>query len=308
MKLLFKSTLLSLLAALALLSCGDKNYYDWESGQRQIILSSRVTLEAQPRLQDLQIEQGQGLSLFITPAGTTSEILYPNVNIIANGQGGFAGETMYYPVDGRNIDLYAIHPYSINANLSSAVNFSVKTDQSDKTNFLNSDLLHAVKINQPRTDAAVSMLFAHKLAKVDITIETTDGIDLSTLNTVAILNTKPETAIEVVSGDIAEATGSTLTITAYGVAGSPDARASVSAIHAIVVPQTIPSNTALFRFIIGQQSYVYTTTQPFTFVGGSQHEVKLTLSGDQISLESEIKPWEDGASIGGGVTPESPSQ
>lgn len=299
-----KSTFVLLLAGIGLVSCGDKNYYNEDSKLQQITLSSHVTMEVQPRLQDLQIENGQSLSLFITPNETTSEVIYPNVNIIANGLGGFSGETMYYPIDGRNIDLYAIHPYSETASLTTPVDFSVLANQADKTNFLNSDLLYAIRTNQPRTPSPVSLVFSHKLSKVDITIETNDGLDLSTLNTVAVLNTLPSTTIDMLNGNITAASGTAATIRAYGVAGSPETRVSVSDIHAIVVPQTIPSGTPLFRFNIGQQAYVYTTTAAFTFVGGSQHKVKLTLSAGEISLESTIEPWEEGASIGGGVTPE----
>lgn len=303
MKIRTKTTVLLFLAILGLASCGDKNYYI-EPNLQQIILSSRVTMAVEPRLQDLQIESGQALSLFITPNATTTEMLYPNVNIIANGLGGFSGETMYYPVDGRNIDLYAIHPYSAMASLASNISFQVQADQSDKTNYLNSDLLHATQSNQPRSSSAISMVFDHKLSKVDFTITTTDGVDLGTLNTVEVLNTLPSTTVNVINGDITAASGNATAVKAYGVAGSPTVRASVSDIHAIVVPQTIPAGTQLFRFVIGQQAYVYTTTESFTFVGGSQHAVTLTLSAGQISLESSISPWENGASIGGGVTPE----
>lgn len=303
MKQIIRFALFLSLAGMILVGCRDKNYY-YENSSKEIKLSSRVTLEPNPRLQDLQIENGQALSLFITRNDEPDELLYENVNIIANGAGGFAAETMYYPIDGGTIDLYAIHPYSSTASLTNPVSFSVAADQRDKTNFLNSDLLHALRLNQPRSSDPVSMVFSHKLAKIDFTIENNEGLDLGALNGVAVLNTLPSTTIEVISGDITPATGTTVPISAYGVLGSPETRVSVTDIHAIVIPQTIPTNTQLFRITIGQQSYVYTTTEAFTFVGGFQHAVKLTISGGQISLESTIIPWEDGASIGGGVTPE----
>lgn len=303
MKRIILYTFFLSLASIALVSCGDKNYY-YENSSKEIKLSSRVTMEPTPRLQDLQIENGQSLSLFITRNNELNEVLYSNVNIIANGQGGFAAETMYYPIDGSSIDLYAVHPYSSTASLTQPVNFSIDADQRDKTNYLNSDLLYATRLNQPRTSEAVSMVFSHKLAKVDFTIENNDGLDLGAINTVAVQNTLTSTTIDMVSGEITPATGSTEIISSYGVIGSPESRASVTDIHAIVIPQTIPSGTQLFRITIGQQSYVYTTTQPFTFVSGYQHAVKLTISAGQVSLESSILPWEDGASIGGGVTPE----
>lgn len=305
MKVILKPTLFLLVAVLTLAGC-EKNYYEnGDQQSRRIIFSSRVTLEAQPRLQDLQIESGQELSLYITPNGNTGELLYNNVNIIANGSGGFTGETMYYPVDGRNIDLYAIHPYSATASLNTPIAFSISANQVNMKNYLNSDLLHATRINQPRTSDTVSLVFSHRLSKIDFTIESNDtGLNLSTLNTVQVLNTLPSTTINVVNGAITSATGEPVTINAYGVYGTPEVRASVSDIHAIVVPQTIPAGTQLFRVIIGQQAYVYTTTEQIIFQGGYQYNNKLTISAGQITLESSINPWEDGGSIGGGATPE----
>jgi hypothetical protein len=305
MKTRFQSILFLFFTGFLLISCGDKNYYNCDDLEsRRIVLSSRVTMETQPRLQDLQIEDGQSLSLFITPNNAINELLYSNVNIIANGIGGFAGENMYYPIDGRNVDFFAIHPYSSTANLTNPVNFSVASDQTDKSNYLNSDLLHATRVNQPRTPSPVAMVFSHKLAKLDFTIENNDGLDLGTLNTVTVLNTLPGTTINMINGNITEATGNPVVINAYGVAGSPETRASVTNIHAIVIPQTVAGNTDLFRITIGQQTYVYTTNQPFTFEGGYQHAIKLTITAGEISLESSIRPWEDGASIGGEVRPE----
>ncbi|MCD7901414.1 MAG: fimbrillin family protein [Bacteroides sp.] len=304
MKTSIQLTFIFLLTGLAFVSCGDKYYYNENPNAQQIILSSRVTFQTQPRLQDDMIVSGQALSLFITPNGLTNEILYPNVNIVANGSGGFTSETMYYPLDGRNIDLYAVHPYSTSASLTTPLDFQVTADQRIQSNYLQSDLLHATSFNNARSTTAIGLTFSHKLAKLDFTIESSQGLDLSALNNVSIINTLPGTEINILNGNISAATGTPVIISAYGVAGSSESRTSVSDIHAIVVPQTIPMGTELFRFTIGNQSYVYTTDQAYTFEGGYQHAIKLTITATGIILDSSITPWEDGGSIGGGVTPE----
>lgn len=306
MKNVTKTSLFLLLAGITLSSCNnDDDCKECEIDEsRRIILSSHVMMGAEPRLQDDQIESGQKLSLFITPYNTTSEILYPNIEIIANGTGGFVGQSMYFPIDGRNIDFYAIHPFKSGASLTNPVNFSIETDQSSEDRYLNSDLLFATRVNRSRNDNPISMIFSHKMSKLDITIENNDGLDLGTLSSFTVSNILPSTTITINDGNITEATGAPVSINAYGVTPALETRASVSGIHAIIVPQTIPALRELFRFTVGQQTYVYTTTEEFTFLGGNKHAVKLTISAGEISITSSITPWISGGSIGGGVTPE----
>lgn len=306
MNKLSKTSLFLLMAGMAFVSCNnDDDCKECETDEsRRIILSSQVTMGAEPRLQEEQIEQGQGLGLFITPNNAPSEVLYNNVNIIANGEGGFAAQNMYFPIDGRNIDLFAIHPYSSTASLTGNVDFSIATNQSVQKNYLDSDLLFATRANQSRNNNPISMIFSHKMAKLDITIENNDGLDLSTITSFSVSNILPSTTVNVLNGNITAASGSPVSINAYGVAGIPESRASISGIHAIIVPQTVPTNTQLFRFTLGQQVYTFTTSDAFTFLSGNQHAVKLTISAGQITIESSITPWETGGSIGGGVTPE----
>lgn len=305
MKSIVKSAIILSAVALVMNSCGDKNYYYGEDDSRKIALSSRVTLNPEARLQELQIESGQELSLYITPSGNTTELLYANVNIIANGSGGFTAQTMYYPIDGRNIDLYAIHPYSATASLTNAVDFAISADQYIQKNYLNSDLLHATAMNKPRSGDPISMVFSHKLSKIDFTIVSNDvDIDLAILNGVQVLNTRPATTINMINGNISPATGNVVSVDAYGAYGSPEARNSVTGIHAIIVPQTIPAGTQLFRIIVGRQSYIYTTTEEIEFESGLQYSNTLTITAGQITLESSITEWGDGGSIGGGVQPE----
>jgi len=305
MKTLKQTSLFFLLAGITFTSCNDDDCKDCEIDEsRRIILSSYVTMGVEPRLQEDQIEQGQALSLYITPSGTTNEVLYSDVEIIANGNGGFVSENMYFPIDGRNIDLYAVHPYIDNVPLNSTIDFSIKINQSEEGNYLNSDLLFATRMNQSYANNPISLIFSHKLAKMDITIETNDGLDLSALSSFSVTNIRPSTSINILNGDIAMASGDLASIDVYRETINPASKASVSDIHAIVIPQTIPAYTQLFRFMIGDQVYTYTTTSDFTLLAGNSHKVTLTISAGQISLESEIIPWIKGGSIGGEVTPE----
>lgn len=305
MKTIFKTTLLLSLATFTFIGCNDddNNCDDLES--RRILLSSEVAMAVEPRLQDQHIADGQRLSLFVTPTGVTNQLLYSNVNVISDGTGALASNTiMYYPIEGTHIDFYGVHPYNANAVLTDSLDFSVQQDQSVLKNYYESDLLHATHFDQARTTSAVRLNFAHRLSKLEFVVKNTDGLNLSQLSSVTILNTRPSTTINIINGGTGTARGVAPEIITYGLPAPANAGTSVDNIHGIIVPQVVPANTQLFRITVGAQSYIYTTTTDFAFLAGNRHVVTLTIAAGQVSLEATITPWITGGSIGGGVVPE----
>lgn len=306
MKRFIKFIAIGALVSLITAGC-TKNYYENTDNDRQeIVLSSRVTLAGQPRLQELEIVPGQSLSFFVTRAAAISSVLYSNVSITANNDSGFNyAELMYYPADGSDVDFYAIHPYAQSASLSNPLTFQVSANQSIQSNYLNSDLLYTGKKDVKRTADKVELVFSHKLSRLNFTIKTQD-LDLAGLNGVTVLTVLPETTIDITNGSIAAASGTPTNIRAYGVAGSPVERAEVSGISAIIIPQQIPANTPLFEISIGTTTYIYRTPSSgdlLTFTEGNQYNLELTITQTGITLISRIEPWGDGGTIGGGADP-----
>ena len=276
-----------------------------EKTLQSITLGSNIDVEAKPfrslqsRLQDTQIEQNEEVSLFITETAEINEVVYNNVQLQANGSGGFSHQQMYYPLSGNNIDLYAVHPYLNNAELNNPINFSVVADQINNNDYLASDLLYASKANVSRTKDAVMLNFSHKLSKFDITIIESDGADLTELNEVSILDVKPSTTINLISGALGNATGSNINVIVNGIRRANEDETEVTGMSAIIVPQIIPSGVKLFKITIGNIDYFYTTNSELTFQEGKKYNLKLTIKQTGIELSSTIEDWTDGGTISG---------
>lgn len=275
-----------------------------QENPQAISLSSSIDMGVKPlrsnlsRLQNTQIETDRNLSLFITETTNASETLYNNVVIKADGNGGFTHQSMFYPMSGKNIDIYAVHPYSPSADLNTELSFSVAPDQTTNTGYLQSDLLFASTANVSRTKNSILLNFSHKLSKLEFTVLKGDEADLTDLNKINILNIKPSVSLDITSGVLGNASGSAVNITAKGVHGTANAdETEVSGIEAIIIPQSIAAGVKLFEITIGDVKYYYTTTEELTFLEGKKYNLKLTIRQTGIELISSIEDWADGGNV-----------
>ncbi len=305
MKYISSITALAAFCVMMGTSCSKEtnNYNDNDNDNDErtaIRLSSSVELGTL-RLQDTQIARGQALSFFVTTSGNVESVLYDNVEIIANGSGAFTyEETMYYPTDGSNVDFYAVHPYSEDALMNEVLPFSILADQSEETNYLDSDLLYALRENVTRTVAPVSMTFYHKMAKLEFIIIQGDGADISGLNAVATLNARPSTTIDLTTGTLGNASGTATEIISYGVDNPVvGENGELQGITSIIVPQTLPAGRT-FRIRLGNIDYYYTTSDTgLTFEAGKKYTLRLTINQAEINLRSSIEDWIEGGTITG---------
>lgn len=267
--------------------------------QTKIALSSGIDMGIVPTkaMQDVQIAVNEKLSLFINKNAGTN--LYNNVEITANGNGGFTHTSLYYPLDNSNIDLYAVHPYTATASLTEAMPFAVQANQATNANYLTSDLLYTNKANIGRSANAIQLTFVHKLAQLEFTIKKGAGIELDNLNGVTIAGMKTGTTIDLATGTLGEATGSATDISANGVHGTEGVETEVTGITAIVVPQAIASGVKLFKITIGTIDYYYTTSSSLIFESGKKYNLQLTINHTGIILESVIEAWGEGDTITG---------
>jgi len=283
---------------LGILATGCSNDDDKKDNDlTPIVLSSRVDIE--PRVgQDTQIAKDQELSLFVTKSASISDIVYNNVILKADGNGGFdyfIGEeiNLYYPLDNDPIDFYAIHPYFSGMSVGNISDFSVKTDQTILSNFLNSDLLYSQKKDVVKGTNPVSLLFYHKLSKITFTVKAGQGVSLENLSEVDILNLLPQTTINPVNGDITAAVGTSATIKAYNVLGSTESQ--ITGISAIVVPQTFTADTEngkrLFRFLVDEKEFFYTPRTDMVFESGKKYNYVITITNSGLEVTSSIEDW-----------------
>ena len=290
-------------------ACSSENDFPVDGDNTQILLSSKVDMQTRNTLQDEQIENNEHVGLFITKASSLSDVLYDNEDMIANGNGGFSHSPMYYPVSNENIDLYAYHPFTNGVTVNGDLSFTLPTDQTVLSNFLNSDLLFSKKPNVAKSHNKIAMVFNHKLAKLNFTIIEGDGMDLSGLSNIDVINVLPNVDMNLNTGVLASTTGSPVTVNAYGVQGVAQGETEVSGIAAIVTPQVFAANQKLFKIVVNggtpnEVVYNYTPKAPVAIEAGKKYNIILTVNQAGIEISSSIEDWNTGDPIIGEGTME----
>lgn len=251
--------------------------------EREIRLTSEITPSrvADPELQSTHIVSGRQVGVTITGATTDHNNVAWSVG--NNGALTNTGDAVYYGNGTATITAY--HPFNDDWDESTTYAFSVSKDQTDNTNYLNSDLLWT-KATSSKTETAIPLTFSHKLAKINVTlVPEKSGDDLNGA-TISIYNTKISTKFNPTTGVISAATGEPQEIIA-GVTADDVYTAS-----AIVIPQEVSGK--FIKITHENKTYYYTLASAKELVSGHSYSYTLTVKGKQlISTESSIDEWDD---------------
>ncbi len=287
-------TLVGAVLLLSLSACSD----DDKSGggvYEKIVLTSSInngamTKSVSQTLQEYDFASGRAVGAFVTGEGTESGYDgYANVQLTTDGEGGFTGETMIYPVSGT-ITVNAYAPYNSAWTLTSAQTFSVQTDQSGDEAYMNSDLLYA-EATASNSDATVPLKFYHMLSKIDISLSgDTDEVKGEKL---VINDVKTTTTFLPSGGTITAASGDAADIVVADYAA--DAAAFTGSV--IVVPQTLNGITVT----IGD--YTFTYSSQITLASGTRYSfnavVEKGVTGGELVFNPTISGWENPDGTGG---------
>ena len=289
--------LLMTFIALAFTGCSSNDDTSAPDVQVPIKLNSSVHL-LRSSLQNTQIVAGQEVGFYLNITNE-SDYEIANEKLTADGLGNFAHATMFYPTEGSSFVFSAYQPYSTIGLVDGNVNFSVKVDQSDQSDYLNSDLLYVRKLGVVRTTAAVPLVFDHKLSRMTFKVIKGGGAEISSLSKIEILNVRPSVSMRITDGILSEATGEATTINAFAVTGGALGVESLSGSAAIIIPQVIATGTKLLAITIGEVTYTYTTTEPLSFDGGKSYDFQIKVDMAGITVTSTINDWINGGSIQG---------
>src|SRR5574344_62102 len=254
---------------------------------------SKPTTRAINDLQNEQIVSGVqvGVSVFKT-GKTTVEDGYgqTNVEFTAGASGVLTiatGSTMYYSTN-SNVDIYAYAPLQTVENIATAVDFTVRPNQSADLDYLASDLISAAKLeNIPSSSSEQNLTFTHKLSRIKVTLQAGASVssDLLSSATITIKNTKPTTTFTPSTGAITEAKGTAADITACTNSATG---------YAIIVPQTLATGTQFINIHIGTKDYIYSIPDASdqTYTGGNQYSYTIQVNTNSITLQStKITAW-----------------
>ena len=284
--------------ALVFTSCSnDEIIHPNPQVKTPIRLSSSVSL-LKSVSQNVQIAAGQKVGFYLN---ITDEAEFSIINelLTADGSGNFAHESMYYPTEGASFEFTAYHPHSEDGLKDGYVEFNIEADQSEKADYLNSDLLYSNKKDVERTLNAVPLAFNHKLSKLTFTIKKGEGAEISDLSKIEILDILTFVKMDIADGTLTAASGASATINAFGVENGANGVEALSGSAAIIVPQTIEENSKLLRITIGEKTYAYTTTEAQTFESGKVYDFEIEIGSFGVTVTSSIKNWDTGDSTTG---------
>ena len=253
-----------------------------DPGEVKIMLTANVgstTRTTTTNLNVSHIAQGKdNVGVFIQKEGATSAdgLLY-NIAYSSDGSGGLtaSNSSIYFPMDGSRVNIYACAPRISTSSPDENVTFSIATNQSSDADYIASDLMIGSPAKNPvaKTTSAIPLTFGHKMAKIIVDFtglsEDLTGLTLTTcdLITSANVNIKNNTITTDES-----ATKQPITI------ASIDAQKTAAC---VIPPQKVAAGTKLLCLDYHGIKTYYTTPADITFESGKVYTFnmsKLTIS------------------------------
>ena len=233
------------------------------------------------RANDTAFESGDQVGLYVVNYnGSTAGTLTSTENHINNAcftlsTDWRAEEELYWKDASTKADFYAYYPYG-NPTDVSAYPFSVNTDQSAEADYWASDFLWGKRSGVAPTKSAVTITTEHLLSNALVYIKAGEGYSAAELAAadieVKICNVKNSATINLATG-VATATGSATEITPWNTGAY---------YRAMIVPQTVSSDTNLVLVKINGKEYAFATD--ITFTAGTQHKIEVTISAPSNGL------------------------
>ena len=272
-----KQYLLAVCIGAMFAACSSKDDFTNEAERIPIKFSANI----QNLIPSVGTRVGAGTSgLSFTEFPDDSEIsvgFYGSGNSVikkTDGNWDYTGDKLYFPLSGEGtvIGLYPKQTQSVASVMHGY--YSSPTDQSELSNYQLADILGAATTISSSTPDPVSLVFKHLGSKIVVKLS---GSSIPSSFTIKMKN--------IITTGMYGLSGTTLTINSmYGSNAITFGNYSSSGQTAIIIPQTIAENTALFEVGTGETTYTYTTSEAITFKAGHEYTFNFTFSQTAISL------------------------
>ena len=206
---------------------------------------------------------------------------YSNDALITNATGswGFKDNVLYLPLDENEVVLGAVYPPLSNNSIGNFLighnTYMTPDDQSSITDYNKADIIGAVAKVSSLTTGPVNLSFEHLSTKIIVKLV---GIGDLSGYTIKMTNINKSGLIQ------GGSSGFTHSHLPYNVGSTILGNYSSSGQSAIIVPQTISSNTDLFEVSNGDKTYIYTQTSDITFKKGYVYTFNLKFDGTAITV------------------------
>ena len=200
----------------------------------------------------------------------------------------------YYKDLNTHIDLYAYYPYGTPLS-TSAYEFEVAKDQLNNDGYAASDFLWAKAEKVVPSDDKVKLHFTHRLSCANVILKEGKGFgegEFDALDkSVLAMNTTRSAQINLATGEVTPA-------------GTPAQEGilmmqGADGFRAVVVPQTVKAQMALFAITVNGITYRFSKEAAFEYVAGMQSKFTITIDKKEMEgtyefklTDTEIVAWE----------------
>jgi len=242
----------------------------------EIKLTSEIKPASRVTSLDYQLTQiAEGQQVGITLFGAQNE--HQNVPWIVGANGILKSTSNPAYWGDTNLTITAYQPYNATWKGNDQT-FSVSTDQSSNSEYSNSDLLW-VSTTSSITETPIALKFTHKLALINVTLNSEDIEDLSGI-TISICGTNISTGFNSSTGTLFE-TEETI----------EDIKASITedgayTASAIIIPQIIAKDTKFIKLTRNDKDFYYTLLDNKHYRSGYSYHY--TLNIEESNLENPV--------------------
>lgn len=251
--------------------------------------SASIDGDIQTKAAESKWDANDAIGVFMKTGDGLTNVLSANKNYNTTGDGAFKAaatdQTLFYPENGSTVDFVAYYPFK-----QQLVNNSYRVDIENQSNQAAIDLMYSTNaIGLSKTTTAANLIFAHQLAKVQITIKNGAGVpDLNNLTT-SIVGVKSKADFDLSAGviNVQNPTATILTKTSIA--------AGTAVSEAILIPTTDETNTKVV-FAIGTKTFTWTLPAGTKFEKGKKYSYEIELKGagstaTAVALNATITNW-----------------
>ena len=269
--------------AAAMVAACSKQYHASED-HHAIVIDPTVT-----RATELNFENGDRIGVTVIKTNEHNSYI-ANSEFVNNGT-VFTGNGINWYSGVQSSDIRAYYPYD---SAGEPAFFTVKTDQRGN-GYTQSDFMTARKSGVTPAAGAVSMIFRHRLAKINIEIENGSSSDVTEAG---LLSCRVRAGVDMASD----------AVTADEASPKADITACETTPHKLYNAIIVPQRSALTFYVklegVAERRTVSMTETDIT--GGKQFTARISIQADrsiELKISSEIEGWGDNSYL----TPDSSS-
>ena len=283
-------------------ACSSKDDYSNEAERIPIRINATIAgnlvgtraVENSANLHGTSFVNGESFYIDICYSGTRTTIPSMDENgyvwgsVYNNGSLNI-GENVFYPLDGRAIDVISVFPSNVDASsfIASDERFYVQKDQSTDEKYRLSDYMYAWAEGLVASEA-INLTYHHLMSKVIIKLNGYEG----TASDYSVTIKQVQTGTDLVNQCTKDVAVGETAEEYKDIADIKMGNYAADGVTAIVIPQTISTGKTLFEVTIGSQTYEYVTNSEITFQSGHVYTFNLSFNGDEITTGTiDIAGW-----------------